>query len=99
MTFTELQCDVITLDYHIKRSGIENERIVDFIWADIQGAEVDLIKGGTETFKRVKYFYTEYANSEYYEGEIGLPEICAMLPDFEIIEDYGGDVLLKNKNL
>jgi hypothetical protein len=31
--------------------------------------------------------------------EIGKDEICKMLPDFELIEDYGGDILLKNKNL
>jgi len=98
MTFVEKTADVVSLDYHIQRSNLQ-DRIIDFIWADIQGAEVDLIKGGLEAFKKVRYFYTEYVNAEYYEGNIGLPEICALLPDFEIIEDYGGDVLLKNKNL
>lgn len=98
MTFNESQCDVVCLDTHVKREGIENE-VIDFIWADIQGAEVDLINGGKEAFKKVKYLYTEYTDSELYEGEISLKEICALLPDFEIVEDYGGDVLLKNKNI
>jgi FkbM family methyltransferase len=98
MTFYETSCVVTTFDEHIKSHGLVG-RTIDFIWADIQGAEIDLINGGTNTFKNVKYFYTEYANAEFYEGEIGLPEICKMLPDFEVVEDYGGDVLLKNKLL
>ena len=98
MTFAETETDVITLDYHVQRAGLGG-RVIDFIWADIQGAEVDLINGGKEAFKSVKYFYTEYVNSELYEGEIGLPQILEMLPDFEVVEDYNGDVLLKNKNI
>lgn len=98
MTFSESVVDVVSLDYHVKRAGLEG-KIIDFIWADIQGAEVDLINGGKEAFKNVRYLYTEYVDSELYEGEIGLQKILEMLPDFEVVEDYVGDVLLKNKNL
>jgi|LakMenEpi03Aug12_release.lakeMendotaPanAssembly.Ray.scaffolds.fasta_scaffold363170_2 FkbM family methyltransferase len=98
MTFTEITCNAITFDDYLKREGLENQ-IIDFIWADIQGAEVDLIKGGVEAFKNVRYFYTEYCESELYEGEINLQGILDLLPDFEIVEDYNGDVLLKNKFL
>jgi FkbM family methyltransferase len=98
MTFEERTVEATTFDYHIEYFGLK-DKIIDFIWADIQGAEIDLINGGKETFKNVRYFYTEYANSEYYEGEIDLKEICKMLPYFEIVEDFGGDVLLMNKLL
>lgn len=98
MTFEELTADITTLDSHIILAE-EQGRIIDFIWADIQGAEVDLINGGKETFKNVRYLYTEYANAEFYEGEISREQILELLPDFEMIEDYGGDILLKNKNL
>jgi 2-O-methyltransferase len=98
MTFTKTTVNIITLDKHIERVNLK-EPIIDFIWADVQGAEIDLIKGAEETFKKVRYLYTEYVNAEWYEGQIGLSEILSMLPDFEIVEDYGGDVLLKNKNL
>ena len=98
MTFTEITCNAITFDDYLTREGLAGQ-VIDFIWADIQGAEVDLIKGGTESFKNVRYFYTEYCDSELYEGEINLQGILDLLPDFEIVEDYNGDVLLKNKNL
>lgn len=98
MTFSEINCKSTTFDNYINREGLNGRRI-DFIWADIQGAEVDLILGGKETFKNVKYFYTEYCDAELYEGEIGFKEILNLLPDFEVVEDYKGDVLLKNKNL
>lgn len=72
---------------------------IDFIWADIQGAAGDMILGGKETFKRVRNLYVEYDNSELYEGEVlGVDAVVKMLPDFEVVEDYGGDVLLTNKS-
>ncbi len=86
-----------TLDEHLLSQGLENE-IIDFVWADVQGAEVDVINGGVNAFKHVRYFYTEYCGG-LYEGDIGLEDICKLLPDFEIAIDYGGDVLLKNKLL
>jgi hypothetical protein len=98
MTFEKSSVTSMRFDSFKKMIGLENE-IIDFIWADIQGAEIDLIKGGTKSFEKVKYLYTEYNNSELYEGEIGLTEICNLLPNYEIVYDFGGDVLLKNKNL
>lgn len=98
MTFESRFVETTSLDAHLVHHGLQ-DKIIDFIWADIQGAEVDLINGGKESFKNVRYFYTEYGGSGYYEGEIGKDKICEMLPDFEVVEDYGGDILLKNKNL
>lgn len=95
MRFTLKKCIVDTFDNHLAEHQLTNE-VIDFIWADIQGAEVDLIMGGKKAFDNVRYFYTEYVNDEHYEGEIGLNEILKMLPNFEIVEDYGTDVLLKN---
>jgi FkbM family methyltransferase len=96
MTFQEQICKSVSFDDYIVRESL-TEKKIDFIWADIQGAEKDLILGGKNYFKNVKYFYTEYCDSELYEGEIGLNGILELLPDFEIVEDYKGDVLLKNK--
>lgn len=88
---------VVTLDTWFKSSGLDQ---IDFIWADVQGAEGDLIEGGKETFsKHVKYFYTEYSNVELYENQLDLEQILNYLPDFSVVAQFENDVLLKNNNL
>ncbi len=84
------------LDSFVKSVGIGQ---IDFIWADIQGAEVDLIEGGRKTLRRTRYLYTEYVNEELYEGEIGLDEILKRLPNFRPLEVFPTDVLLENVEL
>jgi FkbM family methyltransferase len=98
MTFEKSSVETIKFDTLVKNCQLENQ-IIDFIWSDIQGAEIDLINGGVEAFKNTRYFFTEYNNSELYEGAINLTKICEMLPDWELVYDWGGDALLKNKNL
>jgi FkbM family methyltransferase len=73
--------------------------VVDFVWADIQGAEGDMIRGGRQTLARTRYLYTEYSDDELYEGQITLREIMNMLPDFRILELWADDVLLENQKL
>lgn len=98
MTFEKKQIESIKFDTYIKENNLKN-KIIDFVWADIQGAEINLIRGGKKTFKNVRYFYTEYSNGGLYKGDKGLDGILKALPDFEIECDYQGDVLLKNKYL
>ncbi len=69
---------------------------VDFIWADVQGAEAELIAGGLKTLARTRLFYTEYRNWEAYEGQVPLGRILDLLPGFEVETLYKGDVLLRN---
>jgi len=73
--------------------------LIDLIWADVQGAEGKLIEGGRETLSRTRFFYTEYYNHEVFEGQLNLQQILELLPDFEVLADYGSDVLLMNKRL
>jgi hypothetical protein len=69
---------------------------VDLIWADVQGAEGDLVKGGTATFANTRYFYTEYSNNEWYEGQPTLQQLVEMLANFVIMPRFEMDVLFKN---
>jgi FkbM family methyltransferase len=109
MYFEEKECQVTTFDSHINTVGLSNS-IIDFVWSDIQGAEIDLIKGGQQAFKNVRYFFTEFNNYELYEGQLfKQDELLKLLPDFEIVEEFYevaedgtknlNDVLLRNKNL
>ena len=71
------------LDTWVKENEIP---LIDFIWADVQGAERELIEGGKETLnKKTRYFYTEFSNEELYEDQPTLDEICRLLPNFKII--------------
>jgi FkbM family methyltransferase len=98
MTFKTSTAKVTTLDAFAAEHLVD--QTIDFIWADIQGAQGDLVRGGSTALKRTRFLYTEYDNSEMYEGEVvGLDGFCALLPDFVVVEDYGGDVLLHNKVL
>lgn len=66
---------------------------VDFIWADVQGAEMDVIAGGAATLKSTTYFYTEFAQRELYEGQVPLETIQAALPNHSLAQRFQHDVL------
>ncbi len=70
---------------------------IDFIWADVQGAEVDLIRGGREALSHTRYFYTEYNDNEMYEGQLPLRKILRLIPSYKVLHRYKDDVLLKNE--
>jgi len=86
---------IIKLDDWFKDQNIDE---VDFIWADIQGAEEDLILGAREVLKKTRYFYTEYSNLEDYEGQITLKKMCTLLDNFFIHRIFSYDVLMVNNN-
>lgn len=80
------------LDTWCKENEIDS---IDFIWADVQGAEIDLIRGASKALKNTHYFYIEYSNRELYEGQINLRKLLKLLPDFVVVHRYPGDILLK----
>jgi len=90
-----IEVNIMTLDSWAEQHQV---RHVDFIWADVQGAEVDMIEGAVRLLKSVRYLYTEYTNDEQYEGQVTLAGLARRLPDFEMLRRYAGDVLFKNKN-
>lgn len=94
----EIEVDCIKLDTYTRKENIE---LIDFIWADVQGAEDYLINGGKETFeKKTRYFYTEYAKSSsqsYYDNSPNLERILDLLgKNWVLVKDFGSDVLFKN---
>jgi hypothetical protein len=70
------------------------------MWVDVQGAEDLVFSGAKETLKRTRYVYTEYSNVELYENQLNLNQLLKLFGDsWEIVHDFGGDVLLKNKDI
>lgn len=69
---------------------------IDFIWADIQGAELEMVTGGQVALENTYYLYTEYWK-DLYHGSPGRDEILMALPGrWDIVFDNGTDILVKN---
>ena len=91
-----ISVDVRTLDAWSRK---HEPGPIDFIWADMQGAEGDLVAGGRETLARTRYLYTECFDDELYEGAPTRSALLDMLPDFEVVRLYESDILLRNARL
>ena len=99
----EVEVDVTTIDDFVMEQDIE---VIDFLWADVQGAEDLLFSGASETLKnnKIRYIHTEYSNIPYYEQEPSLQDILNILGNgWEVVYnyDYGcgdGDIFLRNNN-
>lgn len=89
-----MEVPVVSIDDWIQDQEIG---VVDLVWMDVQGAEADVFRGMVHTLPRVRLIYTEYSNEELYEGQPSLGELLAMLPEFEVVEQFEQDVLLRRR--
>lgn len=70
------------------------EGIIDFIWADVQGAEDLVFSGAKDVLSRTRYVYTEYA-TDLYEGQLNRDQLLALFgPTWNVVYDFGGDILI-----
>jgi FkbM family methyltransferase len=70
---------------------------VDFIWVDVQGAEDLVFSGARDVLSRTRYVYTEYA-TDLYEGQLNRDQLLQLFgPNWSVVHDFGGDILLKNQ--
>jgi len=92
----QVEVAITTLDLFFEKYELS---LVDFIWMDVQGAELDVIRGGAKALKSVRYLYTEYDDGGLYDGGATLSEISRSLPDFTLLKRYAEDALFVNKNL
>lgn len=91
-----VEVEIVALDTFYRRQRLE---LVDFVWADVQGAEGDVVRGGLGALRNTRYLYTEYSDDELYEGQATLAELLALLPEFRVLELWPEDVLLENRRL
>lgn len=92
MRFEQAKTKVCRLDTYCKANRIGR---VDFIWSDIQGAELRMIAGARETLARTRYLYTEFNDQRMYEGDGTLADIVAAL-GWEVVETFDSEALLRN---
>ena len=71
---------------------------VDFVWADIQGAEALMIQGAPHTLRRTRWLYTEYDDVEQYEGQPDLNAICRLVAPLgmHLVATYNKNALFHN---
>jgi FkbM family methyltransferase len=88
--------ECFTLDEIFER---ENLPKIDLLWVDIQGAEREMIIGGTKALARTRYCFMEAEEVELYAGQALKPELIAMLQPtgWKLIQDFGFNILLENE--
>jgi FkbM family methyltransferase len=91
---SKIQVRTSTLDSWCDANAIET---VDFVWMDVQGAEMDVLRGSSATLRKTRFIYMEYAEKELYAGQALLPDLIRFLKNFRVISRYPSDVLLQNK--
>ena len=95
ISFSEVaQVEVRSLDSILGSSELE---WIDLVWADVQGAELDLIAGAKKSLSRTRYFYSEYSPERYYEDAPTLRELGKALgPNWKQMNTYQDNVLFRN---
>ena len=70
--------DTVSLDFFMKNNAIES---VDFIKIDIQGAELDVFKGGTGAIKEVVAIVSEVEFVPHYIDQPLFGDVCSFLTE------------------
>lgn len=93
--FKKIQSRCYRLDTYCTEQKIDK---IDFIWADVQGAEKDMIEGGKQILQKTRYLYTEVNGDTYKDvGYDGVRGLLSLLPgNWSVVEEYDYDVLFKN---
>jgi len=92
-----IQVNTITLDVWAEKYGITH---VDFLWLDIQGHELSVLKAAQNILKTIRAIYTEVHLVDSYEGGALYPELRSWLESYGFRVEHealpwpdGGNVL------
>ena len=88
-----VQC--YTLDWIFEHEWLTK---IDLLWVDIQGAEDMMIRGGQKALKHSRYLFMEVEKEELYAGEKLGHELIAMLPGWQVVQEFRYNVLMKNNH-
>jgi FkbM family methyltransferase len=65
-------------------SFVEETKNFNFINMDVQGYELEVLKGGMETLKHIDYVYCEVNRDELYEGNVFIEDLDKFLSDYSM---------------
>jgi 2-O-methyltransferase len=71
---------------------------IDLLWVDVQGAEKDMILGGTKALSHTRYLFIETEDRELYEGMALKGELLRLLKDWKLVRDFGYNCFFENPN-
>lgn len=71
---------MVTLDYVVAKNKLFN---IDFLKIDTQGSELNILKGGRETLKDVKFILLETQNLEFNQGAPFVDAVLAAMKGFD----------------
>lgn len=98
--FTQTEeVEIRRLDEIMQHTGFQGNLLV----MDVQGYELEVLKGAPETLQHIDYIYTEVNRDEVYEGCAKVWELDAFLKDFTRVETdwsgrtWGDALYIKNK--
>ena len=83
------------VEVHLLDDYLPNIKDYNFINMDVQGFELEVLKGGKETLEQVNYVYCEVNRDEVYENNAYVEEIDEFLAGYgmERVEtDWAGDI-------
>jgi 2-O-methyltransferase len=100
---TKIQVEILTLDDWSKENDIKT---IDFLWLDLQGMELKVLKSGRSILKTVKAIYSEVSSVEGYENQNLYSELRSWLEnegfhvEREAVENGEGNVFfLRNSEI
>lgn len=97
-----IEVPVTSLDAYIKERGFfcGGDPVIDLLWIDVQGAELDVFKGARNLLKNTRFIHCECMNTKVYSGQPRANEILEELgSEFKLIASYENDLLFLSNSI
>lgn len=72
---------------------------VDLLWTDIQGGEMQMLRGGRRALTETRYLFMEVSDEELYRGQSLRADLLSELKGWEVVNEFYGNILMKNKDV
>lgn len=79
---SDQEIDVITLDSFVEEYKLSDQH--NFLYMDVQGYELEVLKGAKDTLKNIKYVMTEVNRAEVYKGCAYVEELDEFLKHYNL---------------